>query len=133
MIQAEVGMQSEDRDADSLQVLTNRILQSRRERDWGQFHNVKDMAVSLSLEAAELLELTQWRNGEELNAYLAQSKEAVGHELADVLYWTLLIAHDLDIDLREAFVRKMSINESKYPVGKARGSSRKYTELSDGE
>lgn len=126
-------MRKEERDADSLRTLTTQILEFRRERDWEQFHNVKDMAISLSLEAAELLEFTQWRNGDELKAHLADHKEAVGHELADVLYWTLLIAHDMEIDLAEAFKRKMSLNAAKYPVGKARGTSRKYTELVDGE
>ena len=126
-------MRQKESDADSLRTLTARILEFRRERDWEQFHNMKDMAVSLSLEAAELLEFTQWRNGDELDAHLAHRKEAVGHELADVLYWTLLIAHDLEIDLAEAFKRKMRLNEAKYPASKARGSSRKYTELADSE
>lgn len=126
-------MRQEEGDTDSLRTLTARILEFRRERDWEQFHNVKDMAVSLSLEAAELLEFTQWRNGDELETHLTDHKEAIGHELADVLYWTLLIAHDLKIDLAEAFKRKMSLNEAKYPVSKAKGSSRKYTELTDDE
>jgi dCTP diphosphatase len=126
-------MRPDDKVTDSLQSLTTRILEFRRERDWEQFHNVKDMAISLSLEAAELLELTQWRNGEELDAFLGERKEAVGHELGDVLYWALLIAHDLEIDLGEAFMRKMDLNEAKYPVDKARGSNRKYTELAESE
>lgn len=126
-------MQSNRTNADSIKDLTARILTFRQERDWQQFHNIKDMAVSLSLEAAELLELTQWRNGAELDAHLAERKEAVGHELADVLYWTLLIAHDLRIDLGEAFEAKMSINEAKYPTEKARGSRQKYTELTGGQ
>lgn len=120
-------------DSDSLRALTELVLQFRRERDWEQFHNAKDMAVSLSLEAAELLELTQWRNGDVLDAYLAERRDAVGHELADVLYWTLLLAHDLDIDLGAAFAQKMEINEVKYPIDRARGSSKKYTELTGNE
>ena len=124
-------MQHEELNTDSLKALTDRILTFRRERDWEKFHNVKDMVISLSLEAAELLELTQWKNGEELDAYLVERRDAVEHELSDVLYWTLLIACDLEIDLGEAFVRKMRLNEGKYPADKAHGSSRKYTELSE--
>jgi NTP pyrophosphatase (non-canonical NTP hydrolase) len=87
------------------------------------------MALSLVLEAAELLELTQWKNGDELNQALKVRAESVGDELADVLYWVLLIAHDQAIDLAEAFERKLSKNEAKYPVDKARGSARKYSDL----
>lgn len=87
------------------------------------------MAISLSLEAAELLQIMQWKNGEELNQQLVLQRKAVGEELADILYWTLLIAHDLDIDLAEAFIAKMAVNESKYPVEHSQGSSKKYTEF----
>src|SRR3954471_3097452 len=100
-------MQNDELNTDSLKALTDRILKFRRERDWERFHNVKDMVISLSLEAAELLELTQWKNGEEFAEHLLERKDAVEHELSDVLYWALLIAHDLEIDLGDAFVRKM--------------------------
>ncbi len=99
------------------------------DREWAQFHNIKDLSISLSLEAAELLEHTQWKNEQQLEDHLAKSKSDVADEVADVLYWTLLIANKLDIDLAEAFQRKMAINEKKYPIAKARGSSKKYTEL----
>jgi NTP pyrophosphatase (non-canonical NTP hydrolase) len=87
------------------------------------------MAISLSLEAAELLEFMQWKNGDALKDHLAEQRKEVGQELSDVLYWTLLIAHDLRIDLAAAFTAKMSLNEQKYPIEKAHGSSQKYTEL----
>jgi dCTP diphosphatase len=87
------------------------------------------MAISLSLEVAELLELMQWKNGAELKTHLAQRRREVGEELADILYWTLLIAHDLGIGLADAFQAKMAVNEAKYPVEQARNSSRKYHEL----
>lgn len=112
--------------------ITRRILQFRDERNWAQFHNPKDMAISLSLEAAELLELTQWKNGGDLAAHLSERREEVGDELSDVLYWTLLIAHDLGIDMAVAFEGKMLKNEKKYPPETARDSSKKYTELSQG-
>ena len=113
----------------SLAELTDTITQFRDERDWAQFHNPKDLAISLSLEAGEVLEHMQWANGSELTSRLEGRKEAVGEELADVLYYTLLLAHDLGIDLEASFAGKMERNAEKYPVSKARGSSKKYTEL----
>jgi NTP pyrophosphatase (non-canonical NTP hydrolase) len=113
----------------SLAALSKLVLDFRHERDWKQFHNPKDQALSLVLEAAEFLELMQWRNGRELEKFLKQNKVRVEEELADVLGWVLLIAHDLKIDLADAFARKVELNKKKYPVEKARGSARKYTEL----
>ncbi len=109
--------------------LTEMVVQFRDERDWKQYHNPKDVAISLSLEVAELLELMQWRTGEALDSHLLDNSVAVSEELADILYWVLLLAHDLNIDLTGAFVAKMRTNAAKYPVDKAKGSSRKYTEL----
>ena len=114
------------RDLDSL---TAAIVAFRDDRDWAQFHNPKDLALSLVLEAGEVLEHMQWANGEALAQRLHERKEAVGEELSDVLYYTLLLAHDLGIDLSGAFAAKMAKNAQKYPVEKARGSSKKYTEL----
>jgi len=113
----------------SLAELSKLVLDFRHERDWKQFHNPKDQALSLVLEAAELLELMQWRNGRELEKFLKANKPRVEDELADVLGWVLLMAHDLKINLGEAFARKIELNKKKYPVEKARGSARKYTEL----
>jgi len=113
----------------SLAELSKLVLDFRHARDWKQFHNPKDQALSLVLEAAEFLELMQWRNGRELEKFLKQNKARVEEELADVLGWVLLIAHDLKIDLADAFARKIELNKKKYPVEKARGSARKYTEL----
>lgn len=109
--------------------LTRHLLAFRDARDWKQFHNPKDQALSLCLEAAELLEHMQWRSDEALSAHLAANKEAVGHELADVMGWVLLIANDLDIDLGEAFAAKQKVNEAKYPVEKAFGKATKYDRL----
>ena len=103
------------------------------ERDWAQFHTPKDLALSLTLEAAELAALMQWKHGEALEAHLRANREALGDELADVLWYTLLIAHYQDIDLAEAFARKLEKNAAKYPVEKSRGSAAKYTELAGGE
>jgi NTP pyrophosphatase (non-canonical NTP hydrolase) len=109
--------------------LTELVLKFREERDWKQFHNPKDQALSLCLEAAELLELMQWRNGTELQTHLQSVRDRLGEELADVLGWVLLLAHDQSIDLSAAFERKIELNREKYPVEKARGVATKYTEL----
>lgn len=113
----------------TLEELTQLVLKFREERNWAQFHNPKDVALSLSLEAAELLELTQWRNGEELMAYLKVNREALADELSDILGWVLVFASDQGIDLAEAFRKKIEKNGVKYPVEKARGVAKKYTEL----
>lgn len=109
--------------------LTNKILEFRNKRNWSKFHNPKDMALSLSLEAAEVLEHFQWKNGEEIEEYIKSHKDEVGEELADVLYWVLLMAHDLDVDIIEAVEKKMEKNEKKYPVDKAEGVATKYDKL----
>lgn len=113
---------------DSLAAMTKAILAFRDARDWKQFHTPKDQILSLVLESAELLELTQWRDGAALDAHLTENREALGDELADVLGWLLLISHDREIDLADAFARKLAKNEQKYPAEQVRGSSKKYTE-----
>ena len=87
--------------------LTDRIISFRDARDWKQFHNPKDVALSLSLEAAEVLEHFQWKNGEELKEYVESHKDHIGEELADVLYWVLLMSNDLGIDILDALNKKM--------------------------
>jgi len=96
-------------------------------RDWEQFHNPKDVAISLALEAAEVLEHFQWKNPEEMQKHLKDNLQDVSDELADVLYWILLMSYYFKIDLSEAFEAKMRQNEKKYPVEKAKGSHSKYT------
>ena len=113
----------------TLQKLTQQVLRFRDERDWAQFHNPKDIAVSLTLEAAELLELTQWRSGPELVKHLKKHREDLADELADILGWVLVMAHDQKIDLANAMTKKLQKNALKYPIEKARGVAKKYTEL----
>jgi NTP pyrophosphatase (non-canonical NTP hydrolase) len=113
-------------DLDDLQ---KRVIAFRDARDWKQFHNPKDMALSLVLEAAEVLEHFQWKNSEEIQTYLSKNKSDVAEELSDVLYWVLLMAHDLEIDIVDVFEKKMQKNEAKYSVEKAKGNHKKYTEL----
>jgi dCTP diphosphatase len=113
----------------TIQDLTQLWLRFRNDRDWAQFHNPKDVALSLTLEAAELLELMQWRSGPELQQHLNANREALADELADVLGWVLVLAHDQGIDLEDAMKKKLEKNAAKYPVHKARGVAKKYTEL----
>ena len=105
------------------------IVAFRDARDWKQFHNPKDCAISLSLEASEVLEHFQWKNKEEIEKYIQTNKNDIGEELADVLYWVLLMSHDLNIDIGKIFDSKMKKNNEKYPVEKAKGQNKKYTEL----
>ena len=96
------------------------------ERDWDRFHNPKDLAISVSLEAAELLECFQW-SGADLEC--AERVPRMEEELADVMIYCVMLADRLGVDPVEAMRRKLEQNARKYPVGKARGRSSKYTEL----
>ncbi len=109
--------------------LTKRIVSFRNARDWKQFHNPKDVSLSLVLEASELMEHFQWKSKEEMEKYVVTNKTEISEELADVLYWVLLMSHDLKIDILKALERKVKINEDKYPVEKAKGKHTKYNKL----
>jgi dCTP diphosphatase len=87
------------------------------------------MAISLVFETSELLEHFQWKNEKQLAGYLKTAKGQIADEIADVLYWVLLIAHDLKIDVVQSLRQKMIQNEAKYPVHKAKGRSTKYKDL----
>ncbi len=113
----------------NLDDLIRKIIAFRDERDWKQFHNPKDLAISLVLEANEVMEHFQWKNKEEIDQYVVENKEAIGEELADVIYWTLLMSHDLKIDVLEALEKKIKKNEEKYPIEKAKGKHTKYNKL----
>jgi NTP pyrophosphatase (non-canonical NTP hydrolase) len=112
-----------------LKSLTDKAIKFRDDRDWKQFHNPKDIAISLSLEAGEVLEHFQWKNQAEIEEHVQKNREAIGEELADVLLHLLIMSHDMNIDLPQAFEKKMKKNEKKYPVEKSKGNHKKYTEL----
>jgi NTP pyrophosphatase (non-canonical NTP hydrolase) len=105
------------------------LRQFAADRDWDAFHSPKNLAAALTVEAAELLEHFQWLGEQESRSLDAAKREAVGEELADVLLYLVRIADKLEIDLASAARRKLARNAEKYPVDKARGSHRKYTEL----
>ena len=109
--------------------LTKRVLHHRDEREWAQFHTPKELAVSLVVEAAELLALMQWKSGDELKAAVEKRREQLRDELADVLHSTLLLASDLKIDLPQALEQKLLKDAKKYPIEKSRGRAEKYTDL----
>ncbi len=109
--------------------LTKRVVDFRNKRNWKKFHNPKDLAISLSLEASELLEHFQWKTVDEMGEYVKKNKKEIAKELADVLYWVLLIQNDLKIDIVKAFIEKMEENKSKYPVSKSKGKATKYNKL----
>lgn len=99
------------------------------DRDWAQFHSPKNLAMALSVEAAELVEHFQWLTEDQSRTLEPAAREPVADELADVLLYLVRIADELGIDLRAAATAKMAKNAAKYPVEKSRGSARKYTEL----
>lgn len=122
---------TEAADASAFDALRRAVLAFRDARDWRQFHSLRNLIVSLNLEAAELLELTQWQSDAEVEALPADAarREALCDECADVLLYLLLLADAADIDLLAAARAKLAKNEAKYPVAKSYGSRRKYDRL----
>ncbi len=111
-----------------LKALQELVIKFRDQRDWKQFHNPKDMAISMSLEASEVLELFQWKSPEEIEKFVKGNKQTVSDEIADVLKYMLIMSHDLNIDLSKAVKSKLFRDGKKYPVKKARGNHKKYNE-----
>ena len=109
----------------TLKELTEQIVQFRDDRNWKQFHTPKDMIISLVLETAELAEHFQWKTEEEFERMISEGEEHFAEELADVLYWVLLIARDFDVDLAATFQKKMMKNAEKYPIKTAMNSKEK--------
>ncbi len=100
-----------------------KLKEFRDERDWQQFHNSKDLALALSIESSELLEAFLWKSPEEADI------DKVKEELADVFSYALLLAENYELDVQQIILEKIEQNQKKYPVSKAKGSARKYTEL----
>ncbi len=101
----------------------------RDERDWMQFHDPKNMSISIVLEASELLEHFQWKTKEEAEQYVKANKEEIQDEIADVAMYLFELADNLGVDLAEAMKNKMEKNKKKYPIEKAKGKHTKYNKL----
>jgi len=99
------------------------LLEFRNERDWEQFHNPKDLALAINIESAELLELFLWKKSEDANT------EKIKEELADIFSFAFLLAEKYGFDVKEIVLDKIKTNVEKYPVDKAKGTSKKYDEL----
>ncbi|MGX5598752.1 nucleotide pyrophosphohydrolase [Bacillus cereus] len=106
--------------------LQKAVIKFRDERNWSQFHNAKDLAISLNLEASELLETFQWKSSEEA---IETKMQEMQEEVADVMIYLLMLSDKLNIDLQEVVHAKLVKNAEKYPVEKAFGSNKKYNEL----
>lgn len=117
------------RGSDELQQVRDQVRLFAEERDWDQFHSPKNLATALIVEAAELLEHFQWMTEAGSIALPAKKLKEVREEMADVFIYLIRLADKLDINLADAAMMKLRTNAKKYPVEKARGSSRKYTEL----
>lgn len=114
---------------DDIKKITEKIKKFRDERDWMQFHDPKNMAVSIILEASELLEHFQWKTTEEVEKYARQNHAEIKDEIADIALYLFELADNLDISLINAMEDKLKKNEMKYPVEKAKGKHTKYDKL----
>jgi hypothetical protein len=106
-----------------IKTITKALTNFRNERDWEQFHNPKDLALAINVEAGELLELFLWKNAADAN------KEKIKEELADVFAYAFLLADKYQFDVKEIILDKIQKNAEKYPVEKAKGTAKKYNEL----
>jgi NTP pyrophosphatase (non-canonical NTP hydrolase) len=120
-----------EQDCPSIEELTGQLLAFRDARDWRQFHSLKDLILSLNLEASELLELAQWKSEQDFenDAKTEAVHQRLREECADVFLYLLLIAERAGIDLQRAAAEKIAVNNKKYPVAKARGTAVKYDRL----
>jgi NTP pyrophosphatase (non-canonical NTP hydrolase) len=106
-----------------MEEITQELIKFRNERDWEQFHNPKDLALAINIEAGELLELFLWKSPEDAN------KEKIKEELADVFAYALLLANKYDFDIKQIILDKIKKNAEKYPIDKSKGNAKKYNEL----
>ncbi len=112
----------------NLDDITAKIRTFRDERDWAQFHNPKDMAIAISIEASELLEHFLWKSPTELNDRIAERREQIEEEIADIGIYLTELADNLGIDLLAAMDKKIAKNALKYPAERVKGSAKKYNE-----
>lgn len=115
----------------NVELIQQRLREFANERDWEQFHTPKNLAIALSVETSELLEIFQWMSDQQAMDVKNDLKlmEKVSHEVADIMLYLLRLADVLSLNLNEITKSKIEINEIKYPIEKSRGTSKKYTEL----
>lgn len=107
--------------------LRNKLMDFRKERDWEKFHTPKDLAVSLVIEAAELLENFQWKSDDEASKALkGEALDNISEEISDIAIYITYLCHDLNLELNDIVARKLEKNERRYPVEKVKGSAKKY-------
>ncbi|MFH0761429.1 MAG: nucleotide pyrophosphohydrolase [Bacteroidota bacterium] len=113
----------------SISEITEFLINFRNERHWAQFHNSKDLAIALSIEAAELNEIFLWKNSDEVKEVEQMDRQKMADELADVLVYAFMFAHRNGFDVEKIIMDKMKKNGEKYPVEKAKGKATKYDQL----
>ena len=111
--------------------ITEKIIAFRDQRDWAQFHNPKDMAIAISLEAGELLEHFLWKTPDEVERRVESHREEISDEIADIAVYLVELADNLGIDLLRAMEAKIEKNAQKYPADRVRGSAKKYSEYGE--
>jgi NTP pyrophosphatase (non-canonical NTP hydrolase) len=109
--------------ASEIERITEKIVDFRDKRDWKKFHNPKDLALAISIEASELNELFLWKHNNEFD------RTRLAEELADVLIYSLLLAHETKLDVKKIIYSKIQKNKKRYPIKKSKGSSKKYNEV----
>jgi len=125
-----MSLRTEMKMEDKLSVISKKVIQFRDARDWEQFHDPKNLAEAISIESAELLEKFLWTTTDKAYDMDNQKLEDIKEEIADIVIFLIYLCNGLNIDLTQAVESKIEINEKKYPVEKAKGSSKKYKEFS---
>ncbi len=113
----------------NLDQIAEKVAAFRDARDWKKFHSPKEMLLSLTIEVAELAEIFRFKSDLEISNIVNEKRAEISDELADILYWVVIISKDMGISLEEAFLAKMQKNEIRYPVELSKGNAKKYSEL----
>jgi|TARA_B100000315_G_C14258428_1_gene443000 NTP pyrophosphatase (non-canonical NTP hydrolase) len=113
----------------NLEGLIDKIIKFREERDWKQFHSLKDLCLGIGIEVAELQELFLWKTDKQIENLIKTNKEQLSDELADIFIFLAYLGNDLNINLNEAVLNKIEKNKQKYPVSKSKGSNTKHNKL----